>query len=119
MARDTLTVQTIPANGGALASVTFTNIVAANDMEFTNDGKTMLLIKNGGTSGTQSPAVTTPADAFGRERPSTEDIDVAQGDTAIAGPFDPEVFNTGGKVYIDCATEDALGFAAVKFTPVK
>lgn len=118
MARDTLAPQSIGSRGSAKEDITFTAFVAANDMQFANTGRELLLVKNDGTSGAQSVAVLTPTDPWGRTRPATTTIDTGQDDVSIAGPFDPAVFNqSDGNIYIDGATEDSLSLAVVKFDP--
>jgi len=114
MARDTLSIQTI----GSLASpeledVTFTAGVAANDLQFANDGDVLVLINNAGAS-PQDAVFSSVADPFGRTGDLT--VSTANGEISIAGPFPTALWNqSDGNVYIDITTEDSFSFAAVKF----
>lgn len=88
MARTLIAATTVPANGGE-AAITWTNADAVNGMYFANDGKTVLLIKNGDVA-THTATVTSVADPFGR----TGDVAMATiaGATNAAGPFPPNLF---------------------------
>ncbi len=114
MPRDTLTIQEIGGLGSPeLENITFTAGVAANDIEFTNDGRTVLLVKNAGASGAQTADVIAVASPYGRLQDQTVSAD--QGAESIAGPFPPQLWTQAdGMVYVDIATEDAFSFAAVR-----
>ena len=115
MARDTLTVNQIGAQNAQYTSdYSFTNIVAANGLQVANGGGDVLIhVYNGGTSGAQTVTVTSVSCSHGR----TSDISraVAQGSYQTFGPFEPELWNdSSSNLLLDSATEDNLGFVAVR-----
>lgn len=119
MARDTLTLQEIGGEGSQFDdSITFTNIVAANDMQFDNTSGDVLLVVSNGDASSQDFTLVDVADPYGRQNASTDlTRTVAAGEIGIYGPFTPSIWNqTGGYVHIDSADETSFGFAAVKFT---
>lgn len=119
MARDTLTIQAISSKTTPYdLDVAWTAGVAANDMQFANNGNTILLVKNAGTSGTQTVTVVSVADEYGR----TGDLSIAvgQGKYAFVGPLLPGIFNqSDGNVYLNFTTEDNLSFAAVSYQQIR
>ena len=114
MARDTLTVQEIGGLGSPeLEDITWTAGVAANDIEFQNDGRTLLLMKNAGTSGSQTATVISVASPDGRSQDQA--VACGQGETSIAGPFPGQLWNQStGLVNVDISTEDNFSFAAIR-----
>lgn len=113
MARDTLALQVCGAEGAQKAQdLTMADFVAANDFEFVNDGKTILVINNAG-SGSQAADVISVADSAGRLQDLT--VTTTNGKISIAGPFNPSLWNQAdGKVHIDASVEDNFEFAAVQ-----
>jgi hypothetical protein len=121
MTRAVLTIQDTGGFASPLKDdVAFTEIVAANDLEFDNtSGDVILLVKNAGTSGAQVATVVSVADPeYGRDGDIT--ITAGQGDVCFCGPFLPELYNqSDGKVHIDSANEDHLGFAAIRAKAIR
>lgn len=112
MARDSLPIQ---STGGRpdpkVDGVSFTAMVAANDLQFVNNGHVYLIVKNDG-AGTQAATVISVADVNGR----TNDIAISldSGEVDFLGPFPPDLYNqSDGTVHIDSADEDSWNFAAV------
>lgn len=112
MARTAIAVQEIQFLGsGAIA---FTAADATNGMMFPNDGRTVLLIKNGG-AGAITVTVTSVPDEYGR----TGDliISVAAGEERIVGPLRPALFNQRsgadqGTVYVGFSAATSVTVAA-------
>lgn len=113
MARTPLTVQELGAEGAQkLEDIAFTSGVAADDLEFPNDGRTLLLIDNGGAS-SQDAAVISVADPHGRTGDLT--VSTTNAKISMAGPFPKSLWNQAdGMVHVDITTEDVFSFAAVK-----
>lgn len=114
MARDALVVQQMGNEGAQYdQAIAYTEMVAANDLEFANDGRTLLLVKNGGTTGAGAATIVSVA----AERGRTGDIaiSIAQGADGIFGPFPVSAWNQAGAVvHVDSAFEDAFSFAAIR-----
>jgi len=96
----TRTAATIPLYAGVSLSVNVQNASVAGD-SFTNDGKTFLLITNGGSS----PITTTIPCVKANDQGVTENIVstslVGAGSFKYFGPFDVEYFNdANGRVNV-------------------
>jgi len=117
MARTAITVQTIPAYGNPLEDISWTAADATNDHQFVNDGRSLLLIKNGHTS----PITTTVVGVANiRTYNAAPSIDIATTNAkeSIAGPFPTDAFNqAGGIVHIDLTADTNLELAVVSITP--
>src|SRR4051812_47519213 len=116
MARTAIPIQTVPANGGGIAGLTFTAADQANGMQFPNDGRTLLLIKNTDAS-PHNVTVKSVPDRFQR---SGDTIVAAPASTtvSIAGPFQFELFQqTTGVVNVDFASATGMTVAAVQLAP--
>ena len=119
MARTALAVQSIPQFGAALDDVVFTAADAANNHEFINDGRTMLLMKND-SGGPLTADVIGVANTRTANRTSAETMTAGASDICIAGPFEQSAFNQaldggGSGVFVDLSTDTSLSFAVVKF----
>ena len=116
MARATLAIQTCTGiDFPYKTDITFTNIVAADDMQVDLSSRDIiLLISNGGTSGAQTATITHVDDEYGRGADVA--IAVAQGKVAIVNSAKyPELFRqSDGYCYINATTEDVFGFAAIR-----
>lgn len=112
MARAAITVNALGYAGGA--TVVWTAADKTNDHSFVNDGKTLLLVKNG-SGGAMSITVKSVKDEHGR----TGDVVLSLADSAegVFGPFKPSIFNqTGGVVNVDIDADTTSFLAAVKQT---
>lgn len=119
MARVAITINTIPANGGGLSTVTKTAADATNDHEMDNDGNTLIFAENL-DSATKTITIKSVADEYGRTGDTTLTVPVAAAGvpgTSVAGPFRLAHWNqSGGKVHIDITDATALKFYAVRFS---
>lgn len=111
MARTNIPVQDLPVGG--LAALTWTNSDSTNDHEFSNDGATILIMRNTDAA-TKAVTVKSVTDERGR----TGDLSVtvpANTGLSLVPPLPPALFNVAGKVQVDLATS-AAGFqlAAVR-----
>ena len=110
MARVDIPVQ---APAGARAAVlTNTNAVAADDHEFVNDGKTVLIVKNGG-GGTTTVTIKAVSCSHGRVG------DIVQAITAGLdfqfGPFPQGEWNqVNGKVNMDLDVDTSVELIALR-----
>lgn len=111
MVATNLTVQELPLGG--LTLMTENAADASNGNSFLNDGNTIFVISNEDASTATTVGIEVNPDRYGRDK--TLSLSVPAGRVAIAGPFDPAVFNqTGGKI--------ALTFTSstnVKVCPVR
>lgn len=111
MARTDIPVQSMDPNGNVL--ITMTAADSSNNMEFLNDGRTVLMVVQGG-SGTPTVTVVSVADAIGR----TGDIVRATSinTTRVYGPFSPKsAWNqTNGKVNLDLDTSTGTTVAVIR-----
>ncbi len=111
MARTDIPVQTVSPNGQFV--VTLTAGDSSNNMEFLNDGRTVLVCVQG-SSGTPTVTIVSVADAIGR----TGDVAPTMGTdtTRILGPFSPKgAWNQAdGTVQIDLDTSTNFTIAAVR-----
>lgn len=89
----TITIQTPTKTGAARTTAT----VAAGGDLVPNNGRTLLEILNGGAVGSVVVTVATPATMNGLAIADvTLTIPKTTGNTFIAGPFDPNLFNNSG-----------------------
>lgn len=113
MARTAIAVQPVNQTGVA---PTYAAADSANGMSFTNDGRTVLHVKNGGASPITVTIVSVPC-SHGR----TGDISVtiANGAEKIIGVFDKALFNQSGadagKVFVNFSASASVTVAAFKF----
>jgi hypothetical protein len=115
MARDAVAVQQVGADL-ILASITFTSMVAANDVEVTGcTPNTCLIFKNDGTSGAQAATIVSVDDQYGRSGDIA--VSVAQGEVGIYGQFNGDNWYQSGTntIHVDTAVEDNWKIAAVDF----
>jgi hypothetical protein len=89
MPKTPIVVQDVPFLS-AKNPVTFVQVDNANGMKFPNDGKTVLLVKNGGAA-PLVVGVTSVADQWGRTGDLS--VSVGVGNEALIGPLEPSVFN--------------------------
>lgn len=117
MARDAIAVQSLGANGGSLAAVTFNAVTQANGSYIANDGTVLVLAKNAAGGGlSRTVTVTSVADEYGRTGTITRSV--ADGAIAAIGLFKPSLYNqtdTGnlGKLYLDYDSDSGLTIAAI------
>lgn len=114
MPRTAIAIQEIPFLGSG--AISFAAADAVNGMLFPNDGKTVLLVKNGGASAITLTVVSV-ADEYGR----SGDIapPVAAGEERIVGPLRPALFNQrsgadAGKVYVNFSSGTSVTVAALR-----
>ena len=115
MARDSVATQNVGSDL-TLASITFTSMVAANDVEVTGVTKnTIFLFKNDGTSGAQAATIVSVADIYGRSGDLS--VSVAQDEVGTYGRFLPANWNQSGEytIHVDTAVEDNWKIAAINF----
>jgi hypothetical protein len=113
MPRTAIAIQAIARNNGA--QLVSAGADQANGNIFPNDGKTVLVVKNGDAS-PRTCTIVSVACSHGR----TQDLAVvvANGEEAVIGPFDAEAFNQKsgadiGQVYVNWSAGTA---ATVKVT---
>lgn len=114
MARDTLTINEIGAEGAQEAEdLTGTAYVAANDQQVLNDGNILIIISNG-HSASQDITFAAVADPYGRTQDLTVSTDA--GEISVAGPFPPALWNqSNGYLYLNGDDETSLTVYAVRF----
>lgn len=114
MPRTSIATQTLTYQSGA--TITFSAADSANNMLFSNDGETLLVVKNGGASSI-TVTVVSVADLYGR----TGDISasVAAGATWISGPLEPSIWNQTssdlGKTYVNFSSATSVTVGAIKY----
>lgn len=119
MARTAIAVNTLARHGMSTADVTYTAGDAANDHEFVNDGKMLLLIKNADAS-PKTVDVKSVSDPYGRTDDTS--VSVAAGAERVIGPFTPAAWNRigadAGKVFIDITDDTSLSFAVLSYSSI-
>jgi hypothetical protein len=107
MPRTAIAIQKIAANSGAqLVSVTPD---AGNGNNFTNDGRTELIVHN---SDAAPHTVTVKSVACSHGRTGDIAVPVAAGERAFLGPFDPGGFNqSDGTVNVDWTASTGMKVA--------
>jgi len=110
MARTVIPVQPIPYQG-SITDITYLAASVANGHSLVNDGRTFLVIKNGG-AGVSTVTVDSVADQFGRV--GDEVVAIAAGKDAVLGPFLPQIWNQAGSalVNIDLDVDTSVEIAA-------
>lgn len=101
MPRTNIAIQEVAKNAGA--ELTETNADQANGQMFENDGRTVLVVRNGDAS---TRTVTVVGVACSHGRTANIAVAVQAGRVAELGPFDRDLFNQPsgadqGKVYVD------------------
>jgi hypothetical protein len=115
-ARTVIPVQTIPFQG-SIADIVYTAGDATNDMQFDNDGNTLLFVKNGGGV-TINATVVSVDDEFSRD--GDDVITVLAGDDGVGGPYIQSIWNQAGRIaFVDLDTDASVSVAAIKFSPRK
>lgn len=101
MPRTAITVNELPAHGGEVDEIVWTSCDQTNGMDFPNDGRTLLLVRNANAA-TRQVTVVSVADPYGRTKDTDMDLAADTG-YAVAGPFLPPLFNQGstGRVNVD------------------
>ncbi|MDT7040875.1 hypothetical protein [Candidatus Nitronereus thalassa] len=114
MPRTAIPVQEI--EGNANEEIVYTAGDAANDMLFQNNGRTLLICKNGSVGAIQLTIVSVPDPVLGR----TEDIvqSIPAGDDFIVGFLKPSGWNQksgadAGKVYVNLDDDTSVSVAAL------
>jgi hypothetical protein len=118
MPRTEIPIQELPANGGVDTDLVLTAADAANDMYFQNTGRELIYMK-GAAAAQRTAVIASVPDENGRSGDVT--MNPAATKLAIAGPFNPSLFNQRGagdlgKVFVNLAPgEDAdVSFAVVR-----
>lgn len=108
----TLTVQQVTLTG---VTPTFVAAAAGGDV-LTNDGNTVIYVKNGGGSPI-TVTVTTPASILGVAIADPQ-VSVTNGSEKVIGPFPPEIFNdANGQVALAYSAVTSVTIAVVKVKP--
>ena len=108
-----LTVTTSPAWGAGLADAGFEAVDQANGNNFTNDGRTVLLVNNG-SGADLDVTINAPAGPHTVNKAQTKVLTIANGDIGVLGPFAPEIFDNAGVVEVDWESGTSVTAAAVK-----
>lgn len=105
MARTTLTVTTTAASGTVWPAMSAAD--AANGNQFTNDGRTGMIIANGGGAPITATITTNNTYNVGSTTYAVNDLTVvvATGTSKIVGPFDRTLFNSSGSVLVDWSND--------------
>lgn len=103
----------IPVNQSSVtgANVTYYSILVGGDT-FLNDGKTLLLIHNTGSS---TSVTITPQKLIGGLTITPVTKAVVSGTDVVIGPFDPSIFNTSAGAAVLTYTG---GYATTTIAPV-
>lgn len=113
MARTVITVQDVPYQG-SVNPVTFTAADQANGMEFANDGRTVLVVKNDDVAAKQVTIDSVPS-SVGRTGDIVESV--AAGEISYHGPFIKAIWNqSGGVMHVDFDADTNLEVAALRTT---
>ena len=121
MARDALTIYTLGVEGAQYSGdITEIDMVAANDIEFTNEGNTFIIINNAGAGSQTATFVRAKCPRCGISTAGNMDVAVTNARLAVVGPFTKDLWNqSDGTVHIDSADEDNFSFSAVKMSPIQ
>jgi hypothetical protein len=115
-----LTPKEVDYNGveGYSDTTDYKAATAIDGYTFVNDGKTIINIKNDGTSGDLVATVDNPQPCdFGGTTVHDVEITIPQNDDFIAGPFPKHRFNDAdGKVTITLSQFDTITACAFKLT---
>ena len=117
MPRTALTVNDLPFS--TITQLTTETADAANDHAFVNDGRTIIVVYNGGVGAVEVTVVEQAEPRFGRSNATGTQQSVAAGALAIIGPLDPAGYNIksgadAGKVYIDLDSDTSVELAAYR-----
>lgn len=121
MAVVTLTLKTVNYNGveGYSDTADYSAATATDGFEFTNDGRTIINVKNDGSSGALTCTIDNPQPCdFGGTTVHDVTVTIPQGDDFIIGPFPTNRFNSqsAGKVTITLDHFDTVTACAYKLT---
>lgn len=112
MAREALAVETLPNHGSVTLAATAAH---ADGNAFVNDGKTLLIVRNGDVAPKEVTVKSVPC-SHGRAGDVVKTV--AAGATAVLGPFDQSGFNQAGadvgKVFVDYDAVTTVTVDAVK-----
>lgn len=114
MPRTSIATQTLSFQSGA--AITLSAADSANGMLFSNDGETLLVVRNASASSI-TVTVVSVADLYGR----TGDISatVAAGAFWISGPLEPSIWNQTssdlGKTYVNFSSATSVTVGAIKY----
>src|SRR3954469_7632940 len=121
MARTTLTPVTAASYGGGILDIAAGAVDNAQGNNFQNTGLEKLVVINA-SGGALTVTVGVPANARSLQGLVTaKTYSIANGKTAVLGPFDPSIFNQqGGLVNVDWSTGTGVTCAVVSHiqTPV-
>jgi len=112
MAATALTVVEIP-RWGIGVDPGYESADSANGNSFVNDGKTRLIVRNGGGSSI-NVTVTSPASPLTANEQLAKVTAVPAGEDRIFGPFKRAVFNDDGAVIVDFSDDTSVTVAAVR-----
>lgn len=105
----TITVQTPTQTGAALTRAS----IASGGDAVPNNGRTYVIIKNGGGVGSLTVTIPTPATVDGLAVADiTLTIPKTTNNEQVAGPFNPTVFNNGGGAVAFTYSGDPADIAA-------
>jgi hypothetical protein len=111
MARTEIPVDVVSESGVDLLIDT---VADALGMQFSNSGRELLLVKNGGTAST-NVTIDFKADGYGRD--GSKVVAVAAGATKAIGTFWPELYNQGEKnqkVFVDFSAATSVTVAVIQ-----
>lgn len=111
----TYTVQSVDEDG---LDITFSAVASTDN--FANDGKTLLLVKNGSGGNVQiditSQVTTVEIPSYGNVTKADRSITIANGAQAILGPFNRAAFNDGsGLVEVTYDVTTSVTAAAISY----
>jgi hypothetical protein len=72
---------------------------SANNHDFANDGKTLLLLRNSGVTTRVCTVITQPT--VDGEAVADKSVSLLNGEHAVVGPFPPNVYDSAGRVQVD------------------
>lgn len=115
MAIDTrISVQSVPPYG-TLDDLTFTSVNGADTFGFTNDGRTVVIMKNDSGAG-KTCTILGVADPY--DRTEDEVLNPAAGEISISNFLPPSIFNQPGTQDVEMTFDDgtSVSVAVVSFT---
>lgn len=125
MPRTTIPLTSVPGGASRYAEVDYEAADQSNGMAFKNDGRTLLLVKNGDASA-KKVKVTSVADPTSGRTGDLGDlsstVSVGAGKTEVFNFLDPNLFNqrTGdysGMILVDFDDDTSVEVAALKLSP--
>lgn len=113
MPRTTIPIQDVPAQG-SIDSIVWTAADLANQHEFDNNGRVIVLAKCTDASG-KTVTIVSVADEHGRTGDKAIAVPATTG-FSFAGPFKPSIWNQGGtgKTNVNVSAATGLSLAAVR-----